>query len=195
MTVYRTGTTKRRTKAETAQLEQQILDVLAANKQSVRHTFYRMTNIKLPIFVEKSEAGYRQVQHLTTKMRRDGRLPYGQLTDSSRRGYFVPTYRNAGEFVRSVKSLYRADLWKDSDYYCEVWCESRSIAGVIQEDCEELAVSLFPAGGLSSGQWKPRHCLRKSCGGCCGSPYRLREESGARARAILTKLEREKVIL
>jgi len=84
------------------------------------------------------------------KMRRDGRLPYGQLTDSSRRGYYVNTYHDAAHFVRSVASLYRADLWKDSDYYCEVWCESRSIAGVIQEDCEDLAVSLFPAGGFSS---------------------------------------------
>jgi hypothetical protein len=49
-----------------------------------------------------------------------------------------------------VNGLYRADLWSASDYYCEVWCESRSIAGVIQDDCKELAVSLYPAGGFSS---------------------------------------------
>ena len=41
-------------------------------------------------------------------------------------------------------------MWQHSDYYCEVWCESRSIAGVIENDCEELAVSLYPAGGFSS---------------------------------------------
>jgi hypothetical protein len=32
----------------------------------------------------------------------------------------------------------------------EVWCDSRSIAGVIEADCRELAVSLYPAGGFSS---------------------------------------------
>ena len=134
----------------TARLEQQILDVLAACKQSVRHVFYRMTDPTLPVFVEKSDDGYRQVQHLTMKLRRNGRLPYGQLTDTSRRGYYVNTYNNAAEYIRGVASFYRADLWKDSDYYCEVWCESRSIAGVIEADCEEFAISLFPAGGFSS---------------------------------------------
>jgi hypothetical protein len=44
----------------------------------------------------------------------------------------------------------RADLWASSDTYCEVWTESRSIAGVIEDDCRELAVSLYPAGGFSS---------------------------------------------
>ena len=34
--------------------------------------------------------------------------------------------------------------------YVEVWCESRSLAGVIQATCNELAVSLYPAGGFSS---------------------------------------------
>ncbi len=34
--------------------------------------------------------------------------------------------------------------------YVEVWCESRSIAGVIERTCRELAVSLYPAGGFSS---------------------------------------------
>ena len=61
-----------------------------------------------------------------------------------------PNYGSAGEFLSSVAGLYRADLWSASDTYCEVWTESRSIAGVIEDDCQELAVSLYPAGGFSS---------------------------------------------
>jgi hypothetical protein len=150
--VYGTDTIKRkrRTAAEIAQLEQQILDVLEACKQSVRHVFYRMTDTTLPVFVEKNDDGYRQVQHLTMKMRRNGRLPYGWLTDSSRRGYHVATFHSAADFLRRTKALYRSDLWESAEYYCEVWVESRSIAGVIQPVCEELAVSLYPAGGFSS---------------------------------------------
>ena len=49
-----------------------------------------------------------------------------------------------------MAGLYRADPWELSAYYCEVWVESRSIADVIQETCEDLAVSLYPAGGFSS---------------------------------------------
>jgi len=149
---YRTRTIKRRrTKAEVEELDAQILDVLRADHpQSVRHIFYRMTNPRLPEPVEKSDHGYRHVQDRCVKLRRAGEIPYGWITDASRRGYFTNTYSSAGEFLSSVAGLYRADLWEQCKFYCEVWTESRSIAGVIQDDCEELAVSLYPAGGFSS---------------------------------------------
>ncbi|MEJ7667704.1 MAG: hypothetical protein WKH97_03015 [Casimicrobiaceae bacterium] len=68
----------------------------------------------------------------------------------SRRGYFVNTYQDAGDFLRRVHGLYRADLWHDADRRCEVWVESRSIASVLLADCEELAVDLYPCAGFSS---------------------------------------------
>lgn len=151
--VYRAGTIKheRRTRARMDQLDRQILDVLAQDHpQSVRHVFYRMTDPRLPEPVEKSDRGYRHVQHRCVELRRSGRLPYGWISDASRRGYFTPTYRDASDFLRSMKGFYRADLWANSPVHVEVWAESRSIAGVIQDDCEELAVSLYPCGGFSS---------------------------------------------
>ena len=104
----------------------------------------------MPEPVEKSDRGYRHVQDRCVKLRRSGRLKYGWITDATRRGYFTNTYGSAGDFLRSVKGLYRGDLWKQSKWRCEVWVESRSIAGVIERDCRELAVSLYPAGGFSS---------------------------------------------
>lgn len=151
--VYRASTLKRprRTKAELNQLDDQILDVLRSDHpQSVRHVFYRMTDPRLPEPVEKSDRGYRHVQDRCVKLRRSGRLPYGWIADMSRRGYFVNVFDDAADFIRRMRGLYRADLWRDADYRCEVWCESRSIASVMQDDCEELAVSLFPCGGFSS---------------------------------------------
>ena len=142
---------RRRTKAQIRQLDRQIFAVLEAdNPQSVRHVFYRMTDPRLPEPVEKSDRGYRHVQYRCVQLRRAGRVPYWWITDASRRGYFTPVYRNASDFLRSVCGQYRADLWQQSGHYCEVWVESRSIAGVVRDDCEELAVSLYPAGGFSS---------------------------------------------
>lgn len=153
MTAYRTSTIKRtrRTRAEVDQLDQQVVEVLAEDHpQSVRHVFYRMTNPRLPEPVEKSERGYRHVQHRLKELRRDGRIPYGWITDATRRGYHVDTFSSKAEFIETMAGLYRADLWRESEYYVEVWTESRSIAGVIQKDCERLAVSLYPAGGFAS---------------------------------------------
>jgi hypothetical protein len=150
---YRAGTIKRvrRTKAQIEQLEAQILDVLRADHpQSTRHGFYRMTDPRLPEPVEKSEAGYRRVQDRLVKMRRSGAVPYGWIVDATRRGYFVNTFNSPSDFIRRMSGLYRSDLWACSDSYCEVWVESRSIAGVIQDLCQELAVSLYPSGGFTS---------------------------------------------
>jgi hypothetical protein len=147
----RTIKRERRTKARIEQLDQHILDVLSADHpQSVRHVFYRMTDPRLLEPVEKSDRGYRHVQHRLKELRRDGRVPYNWITDATRRGYHVSMFADAGEFIRRMSGLYRADLWEQSDHYVEVWTESRSIAGVIEGECNDLAVSLYPCGGFSS---------------------------------------------
>lgn len=151
--VYRAGTLKRerRTQARIDQLDSQIIQVLKEDHpQSVRHVFYRMTDPRLPESVEKSDNGYRHVQERCVKLRRAGRIPYNWIADMSRRGWHVDTFSGADDFVRSLAGYYRADLWRNANYRCEVWAESRSIASVIQKDCEELAVSLYPCGGFSS---------------------------------------------
>jgi len=142
---------RRRTRDQVAQLDRQILDVLREDHpQSIRHVFYRMTNPRLPEPVEKSDQGYRAVQYRITELRRAAHLPYWWITDATRRGYHVATYRSGADYLAEMAGLYRADIWAGADHYVEVWCESRSIAGVIEADCREMAVSLYPAGGFSS---------------------------------------------
>ena len=153
MTTYQARPIKRprRTKAQIEKLEDQIHFVLEMDHpQSVRHVFYRMTNPRLAEPVDKSDRGYAQVQDRMTKMRRAGTIPYGWVSDATRRGFHTPTYSSASDFLLRHQSAYRADLWASAGLYVEVWCESRSIAGVIQRVCEELAVSLYPAGGFTS---------------------------------------------
>lgn len=147
----RTIKRQRRMKGAVEQLERQILDVLEEDHpQSIRHLFYRMTNPRLPEPVAKTELGYRTVQNRLKLMRRAGSVPYGWISDSTRRGYHTATYNNGAEFLRRHIGAYRTDLLADAEAYVEVWCESRSIAGTIVDLCEELAVSLYPAGGFSS---------------------------------------------
>ena len=142
---------KRRTRAEIDQLERQIFEILETdNPQSVRHVFYRLTNPRLAVPVEKTERGYKQVQQRLTSMRKAGGIPYGWISDATRRGYHVPTFASTADFIRAVAGQYRAQVWPDTPYHVEVWTESRSIAGVVQDVCREAAVSLYPAGGFSS---------------------------------------------
>ena len=142
---------ERRTKARVEALEREILSVVHEDSPiSIRHIFYRLTDPRLPEPVEKTEHGYKQVQRRIVHMRRAGLIPYGAISDATRRGYHVATYTNAAEAIRRWHGAYRGNLWANADVYVEVWCESRSIAGVIEDTCEDLAVSLYPAGGFTS---------------------------------------------
>lgn len=144
-------TRDRLTNERKEQLDQQIVDVLKEdNPQSVRHVFYRMTDPRLPEPVPKDDPGYNRVQRRLVELRRSGRVPYHWITDSTRRGYFVNTFTDASDFIRAHAGLFRADIWSQSDYLVEVWVESRSIGGIVEDLCREYAVSLYPCGGFAS---------------------------------------------
>ncbi len=142
---------KRYSSAELEQLDTQIHEVLAEdNPQSVRHVFYRMTDPRLPVPVEKTDNGYNRVQRRCLALRRSGIIPYGWIADATRRGYHVSTFDGPGDFIERMAGHYRANLWTEDLPHVEVWVESRSLAGVLIDQCRQLAVSLYPAGGFSS---------------------------------------------
>ena len=114
-------------------------------------TFFTVwTDPRLGEPVEKTDNGYRRVQRRCLKLRRDGSIPYGCIADATRRGHHVATFDGKADFIGSMAGLYRAQLWTDAMPHVEVWCESRSLAGVLQPECKRLAVSLYPSGGFSS---------------------------------------------
>lgn len=142
---------KRRSQTQIIQLRQQMYDVLAEdNPQSVRHVFYRQTDPRLPEPVEKTEGGYVTGQRQLTQMRREGLIPYGWISDATRRGFFIETHESMVDAVEATARFYRRSVWTQTPVYAEVWCESRSIAGVIQGETEKYAIPLYPAGGFTS---------------------------------------------
>ena len=139
---------QRRTQEEMDTLRAAILAVAQADRPvSVRHIFYRMVTQNL---VEKSDRGYQQLQKGTVDMRDAGALPYSWIEDSSRRAYMNTGYAGVGSFAEVAASIYRRDYWESTDTLVEVWCESRSLAGVLGQVCREYVVPLFPSGGFAS---------------------------------------------
>ena len=114
---------------------------------SIRHIFYRMVTQDL---VEKSDKGYQQLQKATVEMRDSGALPYSWIEDSSRQAYWNTGYAGVENFAEVAASIYRRDYWESTDTLVEVWCESRSLAGVLGQVCREYVVPLFPSGGFAS---------------------------------------------
>ncbi len=142
---------RRRTIKQLDTLDEQLIEVLRADRpQSVRHLFYRMTDPRLAEPVDKTEHGYKLIIRRCLRLRRSGRIPYGWISDATRRGFHVSAWDSPGDFLQGVASMYRGQLWGPDLPRVEVWTESRSLAGVLQTTCRELAVSLYPCGGFSS---------------------------------------------
>ena len=142
---------RRRTKEEIIGLDRELKDALFLHHScSVRQAFYLLTNPRLRFHVPKTEAGYRLIQSRCLTLRRNGEVPYNWISDFSRHAYRTHVFEDASDFVRSIAWSYRADLWRDAEWVCEVWVESRSIASSIMDLCEQYAVNLFPCGGFSS---------------------------------------------
>jgi hypothetical protein len=142
---------KKLTGDDKEQLRQQIIDVLRQDHpQSIRHVFYRLTDPRLPVPVSKDDNGYRTVQHQLKLMRREGVIPYHWIVDGSRHFHRVTTFENAADFIQRMAGIYRANAWQAADDFVQVWCESRSLAGVLLEECDDLGVSIYPAAGFTS---------------------------------------------
>ena len=104
--IRRVKTRKRKTPAEVRQLENEILEILESDHpQSVWHVFYRLTNPRLEVSIDKSERGYAQVQQRLAEMRRARLIPYYWISDSTRQGYHVDTFSDGGELIESFAGL------------------------------------------------------------------------------------------
>lgn len=139
---------KRLTTAELAELEAAIIaEVESEYPQSVRHIFYALCYLAN---VQKLESGYRRIQRLALNLRKQGRLPYERIADGTRYRIKPNTYGSMEEAINETARFYRQALWRDSDVYVEVWCESDSMAGVLGPVTNRYDISLMSSRGFSS---------------------------------------------
>lgn len=155
MSVYGARTVKRgrRTKAEVKELRDALLEIVEENEPvTVRGVFYLATSAGL---VPKDDAkGYRPVQRELLKMRREGIIPWGYITDGSRTVYGVNRYRSLDSYAQQVARNYRRDYWGESVEYVEMWLEKEALRGVISPVViEEFGLDLYVTKGQPSATY------------------------------------------
>jgi hypothetical protein len=116
-------------------------------RMTVRQVFYQL---ETQAIVAKTEGGYRQVQQQVLKMRRDGLLSWGFITDGTRWQRKPRSYSNAGDYIDQMARGYRRDLWQEQDVRLEFWLEKDALADVIVDVTAKWDVSLMVSRGQSS---------------------------------------------
>ncbi len=114
---------------------------------TVRQIFYLA---EIRGLVPKSEEGYRHVQHDLVLLRREGRIPYGWITDSTRLQRKPTSYGSVEEALEATAALYRKSLWRDAGSYVEIWVEKLALSGVIYPVTAAYDVRLMAAKGYAS---------------------------------------------
>ena len=155
MTVYpvygaRTIKRGRRTKAEIAELRETLYEIVAENQPStVRGVFYLAETAGL---VPKDDTtGYRPVQRELLKMRREGLIPWGWITDGARSRFGHHRYGGLESYARQVAANYRRDYWHGSREYVELWIEKEALRGVIAPVViERFGLDLYVTKGQPS---------------------------------------------
>jgi hypothetical protein len=136
------------TSAERDAVQTAILAIAAAERPiTVRGLFYRVMSKGL---VPKTENGYKIVQREALKMRRNGALSYGWITDGSRRRITLSAYSGIDQALIHTARFYRRRLWDDQNVYVEIWTEKDAITGVIQQTTLSYDVPLVVAKGYVS---------------------------------------------
>jgi hypothetical protein len=114
---------------------------------TVRQAFYALT---VRGVVEKTEAGYRQVQRQILVMRRDGLLPWQFIADSTRWQRKPATYNDVEDALAEVARTYRRNLWRAQDIRLEIWLEKDALASVVMEATGPWDVPLMVSRGQAS---------------------------------------------
>ncbi len=142
----------RRTKAQMEAIRDAIFSELEeTHPQTVRHVFYRMAS--LDVVPKQEKLGYQTVKIQLLNMRKDGRLPWAWIADSTRWQRKPRSYGSLEEALKRTAEFYRRDIWRHAEHYVEVWCESDSIASVIMEVTAEYDVPLMVSRGFSSATY------------------------------------------
>jgi hypothetical protein len=135
------------------ELRDGLLEIVMKNLPvTVRGVFYLAESAGL---VPKDDAkGYRPVQRELLKMRREGGIPWGYITDGSRTVYGLNRYAGLESYARQVARNYRRDYWHDSPEYVEIWLEKEALRGVISPVViDEFGLDLYVTKGQPSATY------------------------------------------
>ena len=143
------GTTRR----QVAALENRVLEVLDEHSPaSVRQVFYRCLERNGGVHVAKDVSGYKRVQRVILRLRRDGRIPWSAIVDGTRaaRSWDV-AYDDLTEFVEAVSRHFQLEFWAGHiGKHVEIWSESRGFAASIEPAAMRWRCTSVAFGGQPS---------------------------------------------
>lgn len=138
--------------------------LLEDNPQTLRHLHYAIFSLA-SINYKNDIASYRRLSRALTAARRryrDWEL-YGStelppefsisplwIVDEERRPEITNVWKDAAEYVDTVRESYRRDLWQDQPHYCELWGEKKAVLASLRPIASKFGITLRACKGFGS---------------------------------------------
>jgi hypothetical protein len=131
-----------------------IYEIVERNRPcSVRQVYY----VGIGRLWEKDTGGdrtsYNDVVRNLGVMRENGELPWGWLTDSTRRGLFATMYDSLDDALARMQEHYKRNLWASQARRVEVWAESDSTASLVDSVVLKLGVGMYSCRGQAGKEF------------------------------------------
>lgn len=118
--VYEASPIKKRRRASKAEMEERaafLCDYASEHGPvSVRGLYYQ-AEVNGIAGIDKTDNGYDKVQNQVLKLRREGRMSYGDIADVTRWMRKPRTFDGVEDALESTAQLYRKSLWRDAETY------------------------------------------------------------------------------
>jgi hypothetical protein len=138
---------RRRTKAQMEDFRSKLYTIVEENQPcTVRQVYY----VGIGRLYEKSESHYDSVCRELGILREREDLPWEWIADHTRLRRIANMHEHWTDALKQTAAFYRRDMWAQQPRRVEVWCESDSISGVLNEVTYPLGVALLAARGQSS---------------------------------------------
>jgi hypothetical protein len=100
--------------------------------------------------IEKDEGEFFAVGGLLVDLRREGRIPYESIIDSTRETIRSATYSSPAEVLRVALRVYRRDLWEGAESRVEIFVEKAGLAPLLAGVADPLCVPVSAFRGDAS---------------------------------------------
>lgn len=116
-------------------------------KLTLRQLYYQFVARDL---LANKHTEYKRLGSIVNDGRLAGLIDWAAIEDRTRNVEFIPSWRDPRAIMAGAVRSYQEDLWRNQEFYVEVWIEKEALFGVIAGICEEKRLPHFACRGYVS---------------------------------------------
>lgn len=117
------------------------------NPMTLRQVYYQLVARQV---IDNCRSEYQRLSNALVKARQEELIPWAWLEDRVRQPQVVSMWGDLPDFLDTVKSAYRKDIWPSQPQYLEVWLEKDALSGIFGRITQEYGVTLVVGRGYNS---------------------------------------------